>query len=120
MEIQSFPLLNIKMNKPVSQSGPLRRPASGVGRKPSAGTGEGQSEQAEVLISVSSTVAESNGIDVSGNRLSFSVDEDTGDTVIKIVDNRTGDVIRQLPPDEILSLKKRMGEVQGLLLDKKV
>jgi flagellar protein FlaG len=36
--------------------------------------------------------------------LSFSVDKDTGETVIKVYDAETKEVIRQLPPDETLKL----------------
>ncbi len=36
--------------------------------------------------------------------LSFSVDKDTGKTVIKVLDSQTNEVIRQLPPDETLRL----------------
>lgn len=118
MEIQGLPLINVNVNKPErtpSQTESARKPAL------SERTAEASTEQSprttEVLISVSNTVADSNGIDLSGSRLSFSLDEDTGDTVINVVDNKTGETIRQIPPEEILSLKKKMGKMQGLLLD---
>lgn len=38
--------------------------------------------------------------------LEFSVDEDSGRTIIKVVDSVTGDVIRQLPPEELLAAAK--------------
>ena len=47
------------------------------------------------------------------------VDKETGATVVSIVDSETGEVIKKIPPDEILSLKKRIGEMIGLLLDEK-
>lgn len=122
MEIQGLPLLNINTNRPPAQARSSRKPASSntAGEKSSQTEATGQSLQTETLISVSNTVADSNGINLSNNRLTFSQDEDTGRTVISIVDNKTGDVIRQIPPDEILTLKKKMGEIQGLLLDRKV
>ena len=58
-------------------------------------------------------------IDLSNVRLAFSSDEDAGVTVIKIIDNKTEEVIRQIPPEEIVTLKKKMGELLGLLMDKK-
>ena len=61
----------------------------------------------EVLISISGTVAESKGIDISRTHLSFVIDKDTGEKVINVIDNETGKVIRQIPADEILELKKR-------------
>ena len=114
MEIQGLPLTNVNVNKPErtpSQTKSAQKPAL------SERTAEASARTTEVLISVSNTVADSNGIDLLGSRLSFSLDEDTGDTVINVVDNKTGDVIRQIPPEEILNLKKKMGKMQGLLLD---
>jgi flagellar protein FlaG len=40
--------------------------------------------------------------------LLFSVDKDTGRTVIQVLDSETKDVIRQIPPDEILALARRL------------
>jgi flagellar protein FlaG len=48
--------------------------------------------------------------------LQFSIDEQTGVTVIKVVDSETQEVIRQIPPDEILNLARRLGEPGGLIL----
>jgi len=53
-------------------------------------------------------------------RVSFSKDKDTGDILIKIIDNKTDEVIKQIPPEEVLELKKRLGDMQGLLLDKRI
>ncbi len=120
MEIQGLPLLNINANRPSSQAKPARKTAASNSAARSSQTEEGgPSRQTEVLISVSNTVADSNGINLSTSRLSFSQDQDTGETIINIVDNNTGDVIKQIPPDDILTLKKRMGELHGLLLDRR-
>ncbi len=107
MEIQRLSALNINPNRPLNQAK----------AKP---TSELTTTSEEVLVSVSSTVASSSGIDLSSNHLSFTVDHETGDTVINIVDDGTGEVIRQIPPDELLNLKRSMGPIQGLVLDKKV
>jgi flagellar protein FlaG len=120
VEIQGLPLLNVNLNKSPSQAKSRKLDPSSDAKARSSQTEEKASQQTEVLISVSNTVADSNGINLSTSRLSFSQDKDTGDTVINIIDNKSGDVIRQIPPDEILELKKRIGEIQGLLLDRKV
>lgn len=59
-------------------------------------------------------------IAVLNSSISFSIDEVTDSTVIKVVDNDTGDVIRQVPPETMLNLLQRMTEMVGLLLDEKV
>jgi len=42
--------------------------------------------------------------------LNFSVDEQTGRTVVKVIDHETKDVIRQIPAEEILEVARRVAE----------
>lgn len=51
--------------------------------------------------------------------LQFSVDESTGQTVIRVVDEITKDVIRQIPSQEVLDLAKSLDKLSGLLLSQK-
>lgn len=56
----------------------------------------------------------------SGRNLSVSVDESAGAVVIKVVDSDSGDLIRQIPSEEILSLLRYFNEQgQGALLSQK-
>ena len=48
-------------------------------------------------------------------QLQFSVDEESGKTVIKVIDTETEEIIRQIPPEIILEIQKRLGETNGLL-----
>ncbi len=120
MEIQRLSSLSVNPNKPLNQAKAKAKTKAEPTREPTTSSVKKERTPGEVLISVSSTVADSNDIDLSGNHLSFTVDSDTGTTVINIVDDRTGEVIRQIPRDEILNLKKAMGSIQGLVLDQKV
>lgn len=52
----------------------------------------------------------------TGQNLQFSVDLDSGDTVIKVVDSVTKEVIRQIPSEEVLELARELDRMQGLLL----
>lgn len=121
MEIQRLSLLNINPNKaPDRAKSP--RPTRGSPSNSAGQSSRAEAEQrtsGEVLISVSSSVASSNDIDLSGHHLSFAVDGDTGDTVINVVDSENGEVIRQIPAEEVLKLRKKMGQMQGLLLDRR-
>lgn len=47
--------------------------------------------------------------------LKFSVDHDTGRTVVKVTDANTQEVIRQIPAEEVLKLAKELDRMQGLL-----
>ena len=54
----------------------------------------------------------------AGN-LEFTTDEETGDTVIKIVDSSSGELIRQIPSKEMLEIAKALDRLQGLLVRQK-
>jgi len=45
--------------------------------------------------------------------LQFSVDEESGDTVIKVVDSETNEVVRQIPSEEIVRLRQHMRDAAG-------
>lgn len=48
--------------------------------------------------------------------LQFSVDEESGRTVIKVVDSETNQLIRQIPPEEVLVLARNLGNGEGVIL----
>lgn len=49
--------------------------------------------------------------------LKFSIDEETGKTVVKIVDVQTQEVIRQIPSEEAIRIAGALGKIQGLLFN---
>ena len=52
--------------------------------------------------------------------LNFTIDKETGDTIIKVIDSETKQVIRKIPPQEMLSLLERLGKTgAGLMVDVK-
>ena len=53
------------------------------------------------------------------NSLQFQLDEDTGQTVVKVIDTATKDVIRQFPSEEMLSIAKAIDKMKGLLIHQK-
>lgn len=50
----------------------------------------------------------------------FYIHEATDEVVVKIIDNNSHEVIKEIPPSEMLDLKGRIDEMVGLLLDKKI
>ncbi len=44
--------------------------------------------------------------------LSFNLDEDSGRTVIRVVDSESGELIRQIPSDEVLAIVSHLRDVQ--------
>lgn len=51
--------------------------------------------------------------------LQFSVDKDTGKTVVKVIDQETDEVIRQIPPKEMLEIAKALDTLKGLIIREK-
>lgn len=43
--------------------------------------------------------------------LKFSIDQDSGKAVVQVLDSETGDMIRQLPSDEVLAVSKHIRDV---------
>jgi flagellar protein FlaG len=46
----------------------------------------------------------------------FAIDEKGGELLIRIVNKESGEVIRQIPPEEVLKLQERLRDFRGLLL----
>jgi flagellar protein FlaG len=46
----------------------------------------------------------------------FSVDDDTGRTIVRVLDTETGQVLRQIPSEEMLAISQSLERLQGLLL----
>ncbi|MDD2883486.1 MAG: flagellar protein FlaG [Dechloromonas sp.] len=55
-------------------------------------------------------------ISPTNSDIRFSIDEDTGITVVKVMDKTTNEIIRQIPGDEILQIAKALDRLQGLLV----
>lgn len=52
--------------------------------------------------------------------LSFQIHEDTEELMVQVVDVNTDEVIKELPPEEMLDLKARIHEMVGILINEKV
>ena len=51
--------------------------------------------------------------------LQFSIDKETGKTIVSVVDSVTQEVIRQIPGEEIMAIAKAIDRMQGLLVRQK-
>ncbi|HHL33486.1 MAG TPA: flagellar protein FlaG [Desulfobulbaceae bacterium] len=47
----------------------------------------------------------------------FEKNDDIHEMVVKIVDQKTDEVIRQIPPKELINLTKHLQELQGSIVD---
>lgn len=51
--------------------------------------------------------------------LRFSIDDETGITVVKLIDTETQTVLRQIPTEEVMEISKALDKLQGLLVRNK-
>ena len=49
----------------------------------------------------------------------FELDEDTQQVVVSIIDTQSGDVLRQIPSEEVLHVAKMIAQFQGNLVSVK-
>lgn len=55
----------------------------------------------------------------NGQGVEFSIDSDSQRTVVKVVDQQTKEVLRQMPTQEALEIAKALDRYQGLLISQK-
>lgn len=65
----------------------------------------------EVLKEVRATLNE------NAANLEFSIDQDTGKTIIRVIDEHTQEVIRQIPSEELIAISRSLTKLEGKLLD---
>jgi flagellar protein FlaG len=53
------------------------------------------------------------------NSLAFSIDDSSGRTIVRITDAKTGEMIRQIPSEEMLEIARSIDKMQGTLLQQK-
>lgn len=83
---------------------------------------EGRSQELDVAVQEIQSF-----LQVQNRNLAFSIDDDTKRSVVTVKDSSSGDVIRQIPSDEVLRLAERIKDLQqdigssvGVLLNNKV
>lgn len=109
-------------NAPVAAS-PAPSPARAAPTVPEAATAQESkraASAAELRSSVQDAVKRANEtVQVLRSNLQFTVDQATGIDVVKFIDIKTKEVIRQIPSEEMVALARRLDEIRGLLIKDK-
>ena len=58
-------------------------------------------------------------MDQMGTNLQFSMDKVAEEIVVKVTDKKNGELIRQIPSEDVIKLRKKLEELSGLLFDEK-
>jgi flagellar protein FlaG len=59
-------------------------------------------------------------LSLTDSQLKIEVDHETDRVIVKIVEQESGEVIRQIPPEELLELEQYLSSPKGLLLQEQV
>ena len=79
---------------------------------------QGQQNTSLSSIEMASAVKELNAaMKVVNTNLSFSFDSITNQTVVTVTDAQPNEVIRQIPPEDMLKVSQRIAELLGILFD---
>ena len=57
---------------------------------------------------------------VTDIKLDYSVNKNTDQVVVKVINAETGEVIREIPPKELVALAESMKAMEGLLFDGRI
>ena len=69
------------------------------------------------LEQVSQAVQKINkNLQAQGQGLEFSIDQDSNRTVVKVIDQQTKEVLRQMPTVEALEIAKALDSAKGMLI----
>jgi flagellar protein FlaG len=102
-----------------SQSGPAApggRTAEAERTKDSSGSAERSKQVEQDQKPLKDVVSELNNLVRELHReLRFSVDDESGDTVIRVVDSETEEVVRQIPSEEVVRMRKHLQEAAGVI-----
>lgn len=110
------PTIPVKDN-PWTQLLAGRTAVAGTGAAAAAAAAEGAVDEA-TPVQVEQAVHEVNAaLAVREVGLRFEVDKDTDKLIVKVVDRASGEVIRQIPNEEVVRIARLMSEGNGLLVD---
>jgi flagellar protein FlaG len=77
--------------------------------------------QQEVRENLKETVSQLNDIVQTIERdLKFSIDESSGDTVITVLDTKSQEVVRQIPPEYVLAVRENLESLKGILFSAEI
>ena len=98
-------------------SGQVAKPAvastAATGGESSPPGGNGVPVQAAGSADIERTVSRINEIVQSVQRdLSFNVDQESGRTVIRVIDSESGELIRQIPSEDLLAIATHLRDFQ--------
>lgn len=96
------------------------RDATQLAQAPEPSVGEASAEKQGGMEKLRAAVEKiQEFVSSTASDIKFSIDEDSGRTVVRVIDRETQEVIRQIPSQEMLDLAQALDKLQGLLIKQK-
>lgn len=80
----------------------------------------GEKSQVDELEVIRAIEHANNSLEGVYTQFEFSIHEKTKEIMVKIIDRDSGEVIREIPPEQILDMVAKMWELAGILVDERV
>jgi flagellar protein FlaG len=74
-------------------------------------------EEEEIITAIEKANSTLKGVD---KRFEFSIHEGTREIMVKVIDDATDEIIREIPPEKILDMVAKIWELAGILVDRKI
>lgn len=114
---------------PVAPLAPTANSAAAVSRATPAASPD-QAPAAAVAPAIATTLPSREQLDRAmgevkkalapvARNLQFSIDDETGRSIVKVVDASTNEVIRQFPSEELLAITRSIDRLSGLFVKQK-
>jgi flagellar protein FlaG len=103
----------VTQTSPTASAGPPEQDAQAKAVTDQVRQQEAQAKESELLENVVSDL--NNLVRELHRELQFSVDEDSGDTVVKVIDRETDEIVRQIPSEEVMELRRRLQDAAGVI-----
>ena len=97
-----------RVNEPVQK---VEKQRQAIEQQPQIDNKESQIEPEELLNQINALTED--GV----YSVRFERDDTVNELVVKIVDNETDEIIRQIPPEELINLTKHLQEMSGNLVN---
>jgi flagellar protein FlaG len=116
MNINPIMLPATETPRPAAARTPLPTVSAISPTRPLTPAAETQARAADPEAVKEAVKAANDAVKAIKSELDFRVDEDTGKTVVRVVEKQTGTLIRQIPSEEMLEIAKALDRLQGLLV----
>lgn len=115
----SLPEATVKA-RPASAQGKLAEVKLAIETANNQQVSEDKNQKSQPSLSVEDAVKRlSDFVAPTQSQISFSVDLESGVSVVKILDNESKEVIRQFPSEEAIALAQALDKIQGLFIKDK-